>query len=341
MILPVGLTLLYLLLLWLLVHAIRKNLLGFADPKVTFKQHPLKYLLAYAIALLLIALFCGHACRSWIEYVTVARINAAWEEHGNQPMKPLHADLPKVTAHRGLAWQYPENTRISFAAAIEHKPDYVELDFRTTADGHLVCMHDGQLDRYLKDQKQHLKGKPIESMTLKVLENIDMGSWKSSRFAKTPIATLKQVIALFNQPGMPILMLEHKSGSVDQLLTELAAFRDSSQYVIQSFDWDFLKRLHRQNLSIRMAAISGGQMNDTIIPQVKAIGCYAVHWNGQITRKNVFALHHVGLEAWCYTFNHPRQWDHAMELGLDAITTDRCDVLRDYVAQARMSESTR
>lgn len=47
-----------------------------------------------------------------------------------------------VIAHRGSHATVPENTLAAYENAIEEGADYVEMDLRTTKDGHLVIMHD-------------------------------------------------------------------------------------------------------------------------------------------------------------------------------------------------------
>lgn len=54
---------------------------------------------------------------------------------------------PMATVHRG-AWAFaPENTLEAFAAAMDYGLDGVEFDLRQTADGVVICIHDGWLGR--------------------------------------------------------------------------------------------------------------------------------------------------------------------------------------------------
>lgn len=52
-----------------------------------------------------------------------------------------------VIAHRGNHVNVPENTLASTEEAIKYGVDYVEIDLRTTKDGHLIIHHDGTVDR--------------------------------------------------------------------------------------------------------------------------------------------------------------------------------------------------
>ncbi|NOS94763.1 MAG: glycerophosphodiester phosphodiesterase family protein [Cyclobacteriaceae bacterium] len=55
--------------------------------------------------------------------------------------------LPVIIAHRGDHTVFPENSLKAFEVAIRNGCDYVEVDLRTTADGHLIVMHDATIDR--------------------------------------------------------------------------------------------------------------------------------------------------------------------------------------------------
>lgn len=52
-----------------------------------------------------------------------------------------------VIAHRGDHAHVPENTIAAYQQAIACGADYVEVDLRTTKDGHLVVMHDATVNR--------------------------------------------------------------------------------------------------------------------------------------------------------------------------------------------------
>lgn len=242
---------------------------------------------------------------------------------------------PRITAHRGLSWECPENTMPSYQAAIAEFPDYVELDYYTSRDGILFCMHDYVLDRYLAGQHPEYKGRPLNSFTLAELQQLDLGTWKHPKFAGIRIATLREVAELFaaksNAGPCPELLLEHKTGSVDQTLDILKVFSSSDHYVVMSFDWNFLKELHARAPHIALVALGGGaNLTAETIREMKSFGAMAAHWNDQITRSQVQLLHDVGMEAWIYTLNTELAFYGALAIGLDAVTTDRCDFARVF-----------
>jgi glycerophosphoryl diester phosphodiesterase len=60
---------------------------------------------------------------------------------------PVSRHSPIVIAHRTDHEHAPENTIAAIDDAIRSGADYVELDLRTTRNGHLVLNHDGSVDR--------------------------------------------------------------------------------------------------------------------------------------------------------------------------------------------------
>jgi len=79
--------------------------------------------------------------------IALARPYPTCAQTAQQPMFPLSHHNPIVIAHRADHEHAPENTLAAIADAIRCDVDYVELDLRTTRDGHLVLSHDASVDR--------------------------------------------------------------------------------------------------------------------------------------------------------------------------------------------------
>ena len=78
---------------------------------------------------------------------------------------------PIVIAHRGSSAALPEHTIGAYLRAIDEGADGLECDVRLTRDGHLVCIHDGKLDRVSNGT-----GK-VSLRTLAELDELDFGGW--------------------------------------------------------------------------------------------------------------------------------------------------------------------
>lgn len=96
--------------------------------------------------------------------------------------------VTQIIAHRGARAERPENTLASTLRAIEAGATAVEVDARTTKDGHLVLLHDATLDHTTNG-----KG-PVGEITLADLRKLDAGSHFSPQYKGEPVATLAAVL---------------------------------------------------------------------------------------------------------------------------------------------------
>ncbi|NBD17686.1 MAG: glycerophosphodiester phosphodiesterase [Cyanobacteria bacterium] len=159
--------------------------------------------------------------------------------------------MTNLIAHRGYSAMAPENTLASFQAALKQPIVGVEFDVHLSADGIPVVIHDASVDRTTNGQ-----GKVAEK-TLAQLQALDAGSWFDSRFAKEPIPTLEEVLALFSETPVQ-LYIELKSPQnwssprVRALMKQLDQWRDSpsetlrERCIIASFDHQFIATVREQ-----------------------------------------------------------------------------------------------
>ncbi|XP_050359659.1 glycerophosphodiester phosphodiesterase 1 isoform X1 [Nymphalis io] len=82
----------------------------------------------------------------------------------------------KCIAHRGACFDAPENTLEAFKYCVERDCNFVELDVRTSRDGHLVLLHDKGLERLTGGTITDVK-----SMDWDSIKNIDVGATHPNR----------------------------------------------------------------------------------------------------------------------------------------------------------------
>jgi len=110
-------------------------------------------------------------------------------------------------AHRGFSGKYPENTILAFEKAIDAGADIIEFDVTLSADDQMVVFHDGSTKRFTG------KMTPIEELTLKEIQSIDMGAGQK-------IPTLEHVLdKCAGRIGMNIHMKQ--SGYICERVVEL------------------------------------------------------------------------------------------------------------------------
>jgi glycerophosphoryl diester phosphodiesterase len=91
-------------------------------------------------------------------------------------------------AHRGASGYAPENTLAAFRPALAQGADLLETDLRFTRDGHLVCIHDADVDRTTDGCG------PVGKMSLAELRKLDAGSWFGPDFAGERVPTLQELL---------------------------------------------------------------------------------------------------------------------------------------------------
>lgn len=238
----------------------------------------------------------------------------------------------KIIAHRGLSWRFPENTLRAFKEAAAAGADLIELDFHTTSDGVLVCAHDETLDRYLAGQRPDLAGRKITELPYGQLRTLDMGLWKHERFAGTRITSLREVLEHFSAVQQPTLLIEHKTGTAELLLTDLDEVATADRVIVQSFDWSFLKELHASRPDIRLAALGSDPITHVRMREMLALQVLAAHWEDtSVDAQTVADVHAAGLQLWIWTVDSEMAFRGAAAMGIDGITTNRCDFARQVL----------
>lgn len=156
----------------------------------------------------------NHFFRFALSFFAVVAFNNLAIAEAKLPL-PRHADV-YVVAHRGAHDGIPENTLAAYSRAIELGCDFVEIDMRTTKDGHLVSVHDATIDAYAPGQS----GK-VKEMTLAELRALDIGSRVHERWRQERIPTLEEILALCK--GKIGIYLDMKDAQTDSVLRAVRA----------------------------------------------------------------------------------------------------------------------
>ena len=126
---------------------------------------------------------------------------------------------PIAIAHRGLLRHAPENTLSSFAACLELRMG-IELDIRTTSDGHLVVIHDDNLQRTTNGPS-----KSIRNISLADVKKLDAGSWFDIAYRNERVPTLEETFALIQKrkqgPTLIALNVKHITREGERTLIRL------------------------------------------------------------------------------------------------------------------------
>ena len=131
-----------------------------------------------------------------------------------------------VIGHRGASGEYPENTLLAFARALEQGADALECDTRITADGVAVVIHDPTLERTTNGQG------PVEAMDLGPLQRLDAG-----RGERVP--TLAEALAAFPRTEFILEIKDRRAAGPARRV--LADQRAEKRVLVGAFDRDALR----------------------------------------------------------------------------------------------------
>jgi len=150
-------------------------------------------------------------------------------------MRPRH---PEIVCHRGACRIAPENTKSAARAVWAAGFDFVEIDVRETADGHLVVHHDPALERTTSGTGL------LADKTVEEIAELDAGSWFDPFFEAESVPLLGEIVDLAFAAGGK-LYVEIKQADpvrVAQAVLKRMALED---VFFWSADQDWLRRIRQ------------------------------------------------------------------------------------------------
>ena len=256
-------------------------------------------------------------------------------------------------AHRGGAALRPENSLTAFSNAIARGYDGAELDVQLSADGIAMVHHDYRLNPALT---RHAGGwisgetPAIKDLSYAALQAFDIGRPDpGSDYARLHpklipaegerIPTLEAVAARAKEARAPFWLFVELKSSTDPDSGDAIALAEEALSVMENcldrtifvgFDWRGLLRVKELAPGARCWFTT-----DTLQGDVKPIldGIAASRANGwfpektNATPENVAYARQLGLKVGTWTVNDPVEMKKLLALELDAICTDRPDLL--------------
>lgn len=234
---------------------------------------------------------------------------------------------PLVTYHRGDCSIAPENTLPAFRSAIRKGGDRIELDVQMSKDGVAVVTHDTSLKRCTG------RNAKVYDLTFAEIEQLDAGSWFSSRFAGTKIPSLEEVLQLCQ--GKIDLNVEIKPSKATPTL-EAETIRLLREYgfighcVITSQSYETLHKVKELAPEIPTGYILAlGVGNYYDLPDADFFSIETTF----ITSGMVNQIHLRGKTVSAWTIDREEDARHMMELGADDLITDKPDMVTELLAQ--------
>lgn len=236
-------------------------------------------------------------------------------------------------AHRGFSLTGLENSMVAFDAAIELGVDYLETDVHATADGKLIAFHDEALDR-VTDATGAVAALPWRAVRqariggregIPLLEEL-LGSWPQVRVnidvkSVGAVAPLVEVLArtqAYDRVCIASFSEARRRAVLARLPRPVAT--SAGMGSVARF-WAGL-RLGPAGASVRRSALAG-------------IACLQVpRRQGPmvVDARFVGRAHEAGCQVHVWTVNDPVEMHELLDLGVDALITDRSDLAMNVLA---------
>lgn len=234
--------------------------------------------------------------------------------------------FPKIIAHRGGGTLAPENTLAALRCGYEYGFRAVEFDVMALTDGTLILMHDPELGRTVPGSG------PIAQQTYASLSTADAGAWFSIEFTGERVPTFAQAAQFCVQHGIKmnveIKPLPDMAQATGRSVAEACAILPADAVLLSSFSVQAL-----QAAQAAAPSIARGLLVEALPPdwhrQLDQLGAVALHAQAcQLTAAQAGAVKHAGFGLMAYTVNDPAQARQLFAWGVDAICTDRLDLIK-------------
>jgi glycerophosphoryl diester phosphodiesterase len=249
---------------------------------------------------------------------------------------PGEAPLPRlkhriaVIAHRGGKALAPENTLAAFRNAIRLGADYVEIDVRTTRDGHLVLMHDRTVDRTTNGSGA------VRDLDFATIRSLDAGSKFDPKYAGEKIPTLDETLALCR--GKINVYLDHKDAPLPDVLAAIRRHKMEQHVVI----YNGVEALKQWKAAVPTLPVmpslpdefrrEGGIADFRKELPAEVLDGNLVEWTAEL----VAQAHAAGAKVYVDNLgpnDNPEGFRKAIDMGVDGIQTDHPDQLLEAVKE--------
>jgi glycerophosphoryl diester phosphodiesterase len=244
----------------------------------------------------------------------------------------IRRDGALLIAHRGLPIAAPENSLPGFEAALAHKPDFVELDYRHSADGVPIVIHDAKLDRTTNSRSVFGQAEVlIGTKPAAELAKLDAGSWYDPKFTGTRLPTLEESIDLVCPKNC--LMIERKDGDAATLVEMLRKKNVLDRVVVQAFDWEFIADVRKLEPDLPTGLLGKIAIDAEKLARIRAIRPRVIGWDYRdLDAVGIQAAHAAGVKVWSYTVNSEAKARELAAAGLDGLITNHANSARGWLA---------
>ncbi len=234
-------------------------------------------------------------------------------------------------AHRGAARYAPENTLAAFRLALEHGAPAVECDVRRTRDGHLVVIHDANVDRTTDGRG------PVGALTLEVLRRLDAGRWFSPEYAGERVPLLEEVLGIVR--GRALIKIEIKNdptpaeGIERQVVDAIRRQGMEEEAFVMSFDHHVIRAARDAAPGIATGILYSARLVDPVSAARAALADgLCVNW-GYLDQHVVVEARQAGLGIFTWTVDDEGMFRRCLDLEVDGVTSNDTRLIMRMVGE--------
>lgn len=235
---------------------------------------------------------------------------------------------PTIVAHRGGGKLAPENTLDAINEGARRGLRMIEFDAKLSADNTVFLLHDDDVDRTSNGRGA------ARSMTYAQLRSLDAGAWFSAEFAGAHMPTLAEVHARCSELDMAVNVEIKPCPGRDVETGEIVARETARLWasaepapLLSSFSYAALEAARDT-----APALPRGMLYERVPlewrAQTAALACVSLHASHRhLDEALVGEIKDAGLRILAYTVNEPERARLLAKWGVDAICTDRIDLI--------------
>lgn len=225
---------------------------------------------------------------------------------------------PRLTAHRGFADVYPENTVAAVEGAARYGADRIEIDVQPTADGEIVVFHDEHLED-LTDESGRVADASAETVCR--AEVLDSGE---------TVPTLREVL----EAARPSVAMnvefkaagEYSWSTVAERTLEIAS-DFSGEFYVSSFETAALEAVRGVDPAVPIAKLFGANPAENL-EIARELEAEAINPSLDVLDDDLVATaHEEGRDVNVYTIDSWREARRPLELHVDSLIADYPSVL--------------
>lgn len=246
---------------------------------------------------------------------------------------------PRLVAHRGGGILAPENTLLAIDTGWQLGYRAAEIDAALTRDEIPVLLHDDTLERTTNGRGR------LDEVNADHVAGLDAGSWLDARFAAARVPTLDAALQRCSEQGIwlnveikPVPGHEVRTGEL--VARAVAQFwsrapfpgRHDSQAtpppLLSSFSPDALVAARLAAPGLRLGVLFTEVPSDWQAV-LRRLGAFSLHCDHHhLSAQLAHAIRAAGYGLLCYTVNDPARARELLDWGVDAICTDRIDLIK-------------